>query len=319
MRPVKSSLVVSFLLGSALVPAGAPAQASQLPAPRDLTVRVTLDDVRAPDSVQAGRYRIEVQAPRRALADLTLVKPDRGFTRADLRQGRGNGQQIRFFGGLRLMPGQTGVMWETLYSGRYWLLSETSGRRSHQRIQTIRVHGAPSLSRFPRVSAEGFNRDNGARITSRIPRAGRMLVRNTSPRVDAMVLLPLKAGFTYRDLIGWLRRDADGKSPLRMFGLRMTGFTSPRVGYVLRYRLRPGNWVVTDLRTLFGIGRHHRLTQVFRPVRVHGGTAGSAGAARYEADGFTSSPRQRRTVERALHRLAERRSLPTDQTPWQLL
>jgi hypothetical protein len=321
MRLVKHSLVVTALLGSSLVPAGAVAQADHLPAPRDLTVRLTPQAVRAPDSVQAGRYRIEVRAPRRALASLTLVKPDRGFTRADMRAGRGNtGQRIRFFGGLTLLPGQSGVMWETLYSGRYWLMSETFGRRSHDRIQTIRVHGVPGLSRFPRVSAQAFNRDNGARISARIPRAGRMLIRNTSRRLDAVALLPLKDGFTYGDFLTWVRRDGDGKSPVRAFGVRMTGFTSPRVGYLLRYRLRPGNWVVSDLRTMFGFGRKDvPLTQSFRPLRVRGGTTGSAGAARYEADGFTTSPRQRRVVARALERFAQGRSLPAGQTPWQLL
>jgi len=321
VRVIQSSLAAAVLVGASLVPAGSLAQADSLPAPRDLTVRLTPQGVRAPDSVQAGRYRIEVRAPRRALATLTLIKPDRGFTRADLRQGRGNGRRMRFFGGLTLFPGQTGVMWETLYSGRYWLMSETSGRRVHQRIQTVRVHGVPRPSRFPQVSAEAFNRDNGARITARIPRAGRMLIRNTSHRLDATILLPLKPGFAYRDFLAWVRRDGQGKSPLRMFGLRMTGPTSPRVGYVLRYRLRPGNWVVTDPRSLFGVGRRpDRLTQAFRPLRVHGGgTARAAAAAGYQADGFTSSPRQRRAVDRALQRFARGGSVPDGRMPWHLL
>jgi hypothetical protein len=320
MRVVRSSLVVTMLLGASLVPAVSLAQASPLPAPRDLNVRLTPNAVRAPNAVQAGRHRIQVRAPRGAFATLTLVKPDRGFTRADWRQGRGSiGQRTRFFGGLTLHPGQTGVMWETLYAGRYWLMSETIGRRSRERIQTIRVHGVPSPSRFPRVSAEAFNRDNGARIMSRIPRAGRMLIRNTSPRLDALVLLPLKDGFTYREFLSWVRRGSDGKSPLRMGGFRMTGFTSPSVGYVLRYRLRPGNWVVTDPRTLFGVGRqHHRLKQAFQPLRVHGGPIRANGAARNQADGFTGSPRQRRTVGRALERIAQGRTQPEDRMPWHL-
>lgn len=318
MRLVTSSLVVTFVLGASLVSAGSLAQANRLPAPRDLPVRLTPNHVQAPDAVRAGRYRIEVRAPRRALATFTLVKPDGGFTRADLRRGRSNvGQKLRFFGGLTVNPGQTGVMWETLYAGRYWLMSATLGRRVHERVQTIRVHGTPSLSRFPRVSAEATNRDKGARMTRRIPRAGRMLVRNTSPRLDAIVLLPLKDGFTYREFLRWVRRDGEGKSPIRLLGFRMTTPTSPRVGYVLRYWLRPGNWVVTDPRTLFGLGRQpDRLRQAFRPLRVHGGTPGAVGAARHEADGFTSSPRQRRTIGRALDRIAEGRSLPKGQTPW---
>jgi hypothetical protein len=323
VRLVKSSLVVTVLVGACLVSPGSLAQADHLPAARDLNVRLKPDGAQARDSVRAGRYRIEVRTPRRAFGVLTLLKPDRGFTRADLRHGRGNvGKNLRSFGGLTLHPGQTGVMWETLYAGRYWLMSETFGPRpSRERIRTIRVHGTPSPSRFPRVSAEAFNRDNGARITARIPRAGRMLIRNTSPRLDAIVLLPLKDGFTYREFLAWLRRDGEGKSPLRL-GFRITGYTSPGVGYVLRYRLRPGNWVVTDPFTLFGFGRQHRLTQAFRPLRVHGGktrAAAAAGAARYAADGFTSSPRQRRTVGRALQRIAEGQSLPQGRTPWQLL
>lgn len=321
MRVGRSSLVVTVLLGASLIPAGSLAQANPVPAPRDFTVRLTPDAVQAPDSVRAGRYRIEVRAPRRALAHLTLVKPDRGFTRTDLRQGRGDiGQRLRFFGGLTLRPGQTGVIWETLYAGQYWLVSQTAGRGLRQRIQTVRVHGVPTPSRFPRVSAEAFNRDNGARITSRIPQAGRMLIRNTSHRLDAIVLLPLKDGFTYRDFLVWVRRDGQGESPLRMRGFRMTGVTSARVGYVLRYRLHPGNWVVTDPRTLFGFGRQpDRLAQAFRPLRVHGSTTRAAGAARREADGFTSSPRQRHTVGRALERIAQGRSLPEVRMPRHLL
>jgi hypothetical protein len=96
------------------------------------------------------------------------------------------------------------------------------------------------------VSAEAFNRDNGAPITSRVPRAGQMLIRNTSHRRDAVVLLALKDGFTYRDFLTWVRRDGEGESQLRFLGFRMTAFTSARVGHVQRYRLRPGNWVVTD-------------------------------------------------------------------------
>jgi hypothetical protein len=318
MRLVKSSLVLTALVGASLVPAGSLAQANHLPAPGDLTVRLTPKDVRAPDSVQAGRYRLEVQAPRRALASLTLVKPDRGLTLADLRHGRGNiAKHVRFFGGLTLRPDQTGVMWETLYAGRYWLMSETVGRDWRQRIETIRVHGAPSVSRFPRVAAEAFHRDNSTRITSRIPRSGRMLVRNTSPRLDAMVLLPLRDGATYRDFLVWVRSDGEGRSPLRFSGFRTTSLSSPRVGYVMRYRLRPGNWVTTDLRSLFGFGRPERLTQAFRPLHVRGGT--TAGGPRYDANGFTSSPQQRRAVGRALERIARGRTLPTGRIPWHLL
>jgi hypothetical protein len=325
VRLVKSSLVVTVLVGASLVSPGSLAQADHLPAARDLTVRLTPDGVQTRDSLRAGRYRIEVRTPRKAFGMLTLLKPARGFTRADLRQGHGNVEQnLRLFGGLTLYPGQTGVMWETLYAGRYWLVSQTFGRRSgRERIRTIRVHGTPSPSRFPRVSAEATNRDNGARITARIPRAGRMLIRNTSPRLDGVVLLPLKDGFTYHEFLTWLRRDGDGKVPIRIGGFRLTGYTSPGVGYVLRYRLRPGNWVVTDPRTLFGVGRQHdRLTQAFRPLRVRGGkprAAAAVGAARYEADGFTGSPRQRRTVGRALERIAEGQTLPGPRTSWQPL
>lgn len=324
MRVVTSSLAVTALVGASLVCTGSLAQADHLPAPSDLVVRLAPGEVRAPNSVQAGRYRIEVRAPRAAVTTLTLVKPDRGFTRTDLRQGRGGGQPMRYFGGVTLMPGQTGVLWETLYAGRYWLVSQTSGpRRLRQRIQTVRVHGTPSPSRFPRVSAQAFSRDNGTRITPRVPRAGRMLIRNTSRQLDAMVLLGLKDGFTYRDFLGWVRRDGEGTSPMRRLSFKMTGLTSPRVQYVLRYRLRPGNWVATDLRTLFGIGRQpDRLTQAFRPLHVHDGTnraARPASTARYEADGFTSSPQQRAIVARALEHIAQGRSLPPNQLPEQLL
>ena len=49
-----------------------------------------------------------------------------------------------------LVGGSPGVLWETLYAGRYWLLGVTF--HPGFAITAVHVHGTPQPSRFPRVS-----------------------------------------------------------------------------------------------------------------------------------------------------------------------
>jgi hypothetical protein len=276
-RLVGCSLLAVLVGGAGVVPAASLVQAGDLPAPRPLNVRLSAAGVHAPDSLAAGRYRIEIRQPSRTLGSVTLVKPDRGYSRADFRadnrrQGPASNrrirQNLRFFGGVELGRGGTGVLWETLYAGRYWLLGVTERGLA---IKTVRVHGFPSASTFPRVTAEATSFDQSLQLTRHIPRAGRILIRNNSHRLDALLLLPLKEGVSYVEFLRWLRHP-DRRPPFAPRGLKVTAPLSARAGYVLRYRLRPGRYVAMGLRganLLFNSGGN-RVRRWVRPVVVGG-------------------------------------------------
>jgi hypothetical protein len=272
-------LLASLLVCSGSVPGVQLAQADTLPAPAHANVRMTIQRIHGPDSLAAGRYRIEVRAPRRGFGRMLLVKPDRGYTRAELLQdivGAGGFPRLarnsRSFGGVEMHAGGTGVMWETLYAGRYWLLGFTVQRQRVPSVDTVHVHGSPTASSFPRVTAHATNIDHlGLRFTHSIPRVGRMLIRNRSSQTDSVVLMPLKRGFKYADLLRWIRRPR-GEFPGNFSGIRRTMLLAPNAGFVLRYQLRPGTYVATAGRGfLGGPGRESpaRLRRVIRPVTVH--------------------------------------------------
>jgi hypothetical protein len=274
-------------VGSSLVPAATAAQADHLAKPRDFRVRMSATGVHVRESLASGRYRIHVRAPRRSFGILLLVKPDRGYTRADLRtddrrRTRGADRRIqenlRFFGGVQMRRGGTGVLWETLYAGRYWLVGLSNLRREVA-ITTVHVHGSPFASTFPQVSAQATHSKRGIpRITRRIPQSGRILVRNTSRRDDSMLFLRLAQGVSYREFLRAVRRSDDGFPLVLRGGSLSTASLSPNAGYVLRYRLRPGTYVATGNRGLNSLfsPRHRRLRQLVRPVRVHRGVQSSA-------------------------------------------
>jgi hypothetical protein len=282
VRTVLCSLVASALVSAGLVSATAPAQADHLPAPRQLTVRLSQAGVHAPDSLAAGRYRIELQVPRRAFGLMLLVKPDRGYTRADLRRDDERGgpaatrrirQSLRFFGGLQVRPGGTGVLWETLYAGRYWVLGFSSETPRAFPIATVRVHGAPSASAFPRVSAEATSFDGGLQVTPRVPQSGRMLIRNESSRQDGLFLMPLARGADYDDFVRWVRHPRRSRPPVRFLGFRQTLPLTQGAGYVLRYRMRAGRYVVLGLegfRRLLVDGRFRHPRELTEPLTVVG-------------------------------------------------
>jgi hypothetical protein len=289
MRGVRFLVLAVALVGASLVPAATAAQADRLAKPRDLRVRISATGVHARESLASGRYRIHVRAPRRSFGILVMVKPDRGYTRADLRSDDRRGTpaadrriqaNLRFFGGVQMRPGRSGVLWETLYAGRYWLVGLTNLRRGVS-ITTVHVHGSPFASTFPRVSAQATNSRRGIpRITRRIPHSGRILVRNTSRRVDSMLFLRLAPGVSYREFLRAVRRSKRG-FPLVLRGHTFsTASLSPSAGCVLRYRLRPGTYVVMGSRGLNSLfsPRHRRLRQLVRPVGVHRRVQSSAQA-----------------------------------------
>jgi hypothetical protein len=288
MRAVRCLILAVALVGSSLIPAATVAQAERLAKPRDLRVRMSATGVHVRESLASGRYRIHVRAPRRGFGILVLVKPDRGYTRADLRADdrrrtraadRRIQDNLRFFGGVQLPRGRSGVLWETLYAGRYWLVGLSNLRRDVS-ITTVHVHGSPFASTFPRVSAQATNGKRGIpRVTRRIPQSGRILVRNTSRRDDAMTFLRLAQGVSYPEFLRAVRRSKDG-FPLILSGAMSTASLSPNAGYVLRYRLRPGRYVAMGNRGLNSLfsPRHRRLRQLVRPVRVHRSGQASAHA-----------------------------------------
>lgn len=307
MHKVRSALLALAVVGLGSVPAGS--QARELPAPREVTVRVAPSGVKAPDALRSARYRLTLQAPRRVPALLQLVKPDRGYTRAEFRadvRRRGGVSDrrimshLRFFGGAELRAGQTGALWETLYAGRYWLMG-VAARPGGQSIHTIRVHGTPSPRSFPRVSAEATGTESGLRLSRTAPESGRMLIRNANNDVEALTLVPLTEGTTYADFIHWLRRP-HGRMPLRLRGIRSTALLSPDAGYVLRYRLRPGDYVVTSLGELQAAGPAAGPRQFFHPLTVEAASSARAARARSPrlTEGFQRTPAATRHLGRWL-------------------
>lgn len=257
-RTLLRPFVAATVVAAALVPTGSTALADGLPAPWQMSVRLTASGVKAPDSLVSGRYRVEVQAPRRSFGLMLLVKPDRGYTRADLRADDRGGaagirrirENIRFFGGVEVRPGRTGVLWETLYEGRYWVLGINSGRPRGIPIATVHVHGTPSLSSFPRISGDATTSRDAFRMTRTLPQAGRLLIRNESRRDESLVLLRLRGGDTYEDFVDAVRHPRTGT--VQVGGFHQTLPLTGGAGYVLRYRLRQGRYVVMGLE---GFGR----------------------------------------------------------------
>jgi hypothetical protein len=309
MHVVQRSLLaaVAGTVGLATLPAISLAQAETVPAPDSVHVRMSRAGVHAPDTLSAARYRFGVQAPNRFPGMLQLVKPDRGYTqaefRADVRRaGHRGGMQalkrlltkIRFFGGANVAPGRSGALWETLYSGRYWLMAPAM-RPGGVDVETVRVHGDPTVSRFPRVSANATSTDRGLLLERRIPHMGRMLIRNNADFADTLMLLPLQGDATYADFVRWLRRGGASRPPVRFRGIRLTAGLSPDAGYVLRYQLHPGTYVAFSFASLSA----RRIREVFQPVLVPGGHASrvqsSWGAP---GGGLRTAPGLARRIER---------------------
>lgn len=306
MHKVRCSLLAVTVVALGTLPAASLAQARGLPEPRQLTVRLSPSGVRAPDVLAAGRYRLNVRAPLHAPAVLQLVKPDREYTRADLRADGRRGTRaaarriranIRFFGGAEVRAGSSGALWETLYAGRYWMVGFGAGRRGFS-IKTVHVHGTPTLSSFPRVSAEATGTRKGLRLTRTTSQTGRMLIRNMSSRIDALVLLPLKKGVTYADFLRSLR-NPDRAPPVRFRGARSTATLSPDAGYVLRYRLHPGNYVVLSISSLIAATGPHSLRRLFRPLTVlrHPGADSARTSVARGFEGFEGTPSVGRRIE----------------------
>jgi hypothetical protein len=234
-----------------------------------------------------------VRLPRRHSGILLLVKPDRGYTRADLRAddrrrtpaaNRRIRNNLRFFGGVEVRRGGSGVLWETLYAGRYWLVGLSTLKGFS--IKTVHVHGTPLASSFPRVSANIELIDRGRiRVDRTIPQAGRMLIRNSSHRIDAVFFLPIRRGVSYREFLRAVRHD---RFPIRPPGFTSTAQLSANAGFVLRYRLQPGPYVAMGIKGVNSLirPRHRRLRQLLRPVRVDG----TANAGTHLTQGLTTNP-----------------------------
>jgi len=334
MHKVRCSALALALLATLTVVAVPGASAERLPGPRHMVVRLGTSAVHAPDSVRAGRYRIEVRTPENSPGLLMMVKPDRGYSLADLRSDVRRGtpastrhfrRNTRYFGGVDMLnAGGTGALWETLYAGRYWMVGVTF--HPGFSVKTVHVHGVPSPSRFPHVSGSVTTTDRGLDSTRFVPQAGRMLIRNTGARLSFLVLLPLADGATYDDFIRWLRHPRRRPAPIGIRGFRSTAALSPGAGYVLRYRMRPGRYVVTDYRGLISTvrGRTTGLRRVVRPVTVRQAPARPAGrsalqpyaaaGARRAAEGWLTargrSLLERRGLARALPPLPSRLDAP---------
>jgi hypothetical protein len=308
MYTVRRLLLAMTVAGAGVTAAAPVANADRLPAPGHVVVRLAKTGVHAPDSLRAGRYKVEVRVPSRRPGMLILLKPDRGYTRAEMRADarsavRGSRvanrrirENLRYFGGVATTAGGSGALWETLYAGRYWLVGFTSASRPA--FETVHVHGTPSVSRFPRVTASVTTKANRLQATRFVPQSGRILVRNNGRGIDSLFMLRLTKGSKYDDFVHWAHHPRS-QPPFGLRGLRSTAALSRGAGYVLRYRMRPGRYVVMEsqtVRRMFGrFGTHvERVRQVTRPLNVR-----ATGAAH----------RTRRTRAR-LHQAAETQAAP---------
>ncbi|MGH8970430.1 MAG: hypothetical protein ACRDV1_10830 [Actinomycetes bacterium] len=276
VRP--SAVATAVLLGVGLM--GAPAaSAAAAPAPARLLVTVDHGRVHMPSSLRSARYRFVVKAVGRA-DGVQLVKPDRGYTkdefRADARRSDSRNRQvakravrhmldnIRFFGGVNAERGDKAVFWETLYTGRYWVLTQTS-----QRIREVRVHGSVRRTAMP--AFDGTLRVRDGKITAAprvLPRHGKFLVRSTGTQPHQLVLMRLAPGKTAADVKKFLRRLFEGdltvldeEPPMDLYAEPLgTGVLSPGTQYVQRYTLPRGNYAVLcfmpDLRDLDSLKIH---------------------------------------------------------------
>jgi len=255
---VRASVLAVTVVSAGLVPTVQVAQAESLPAPPTVRVGMSARSIRGPESLAAGRYRLQVRAPQHGFGRLQIVKPRPGYTVAQFRHDLVGAEgfprlrrNTRSFGGVNLHARGTGVMWETLFAGRYWLCGFTTQMQRIPNITTVHVHGIPTASRFPRVTAEATNLERrGVRITRRsIPRTGNLLVRNRSHITNDILFLRLKPGFTYVDYLRF-SRSGRGGTPVGIPG-RLTQLQSPGAGFVLHYRFEPGRYVVTTIAGLF--------------------------------------------------------------------
>ena len=276
---IRCGLAVA-LACAGVVPAVPLAQADGLPAPRTVHVRMSARHIQGPHSLAAGRYRLQVRAPGHGFGQLLLVKPLPGYTVAQFKDDSVGAEgfprarrNTRLFGGINLHPGRTGAMWETLFTGRYWLCGFTP---QHQRIPvvtTLHVHGAPTVSRFPRTVAEVASLPRlGLHLDRRsIPSTGQILVRNIATNPHSIDFMPLKPGFTYRDYLRY-SRNTRGSLPGSIGATTRTGLASQNVGFVMRYHLRPGRYVVfVDEGFLAGPPNLRRFSS---PLTVRDSSAG---------------------------------------------
>jgi hypothetical protein len=308
MPLVRRSLLAAFAgtVGLATLPLMSLAQAQNLPAPPEVRVRMSISGAHAPDALSAGRYRLSVDAPNRFPGMLQLMKPDRGYTQADLRSDMRRANHgglpalkrmlthVRFFGGAVVAPGRDGALWETLYSGRYWLTAPAM-RPGGIGVTTVRVHGTPTASRFPSVSAHATGTNHGLRLEREVPRAGRLLIRNDASFTDGLILLPLQRGAAPSDFYRWLRQGT-GRPPVRFRGARVTSSLSPDAGYVLRYRLHPAEYVVFSMSSL----NANRINEVFQPLTVRGARRVHRSQSSWQepGGGFRHAPLLARRLER---------------------
>jgi hypothetical protein len=126
-------------------------------------------------------------------------------------------------------------------------------------------------------------------MTRTLPQGGRLLIRNESRGDEGLVLMRLGGGDTYEDFVDAVRHPRTGS--VRLAELRQTLPLTGGAGYVLRYRLRAGRYVVMSLgefgRLILGRKVRH-IRELTEPltVRSERRTPRASDATRPAHEGF---------------------------------
>ncbi len=228
--------------------------AHEAPAPPKVTIHVEGHNVSMPGALRSSRYHFVVAGT----GGVQLVKVDKGYTRAEFvrdvkRAERGNGRaferltdNLRFFGGVVTADQDRGEFWETLYTGTYWALSLDAFDRAPRvrEIKVVKVHGSVRETAWPGQSGIATLRDDRIVVPARLPRSGRLLVRNRGSNIDLVIVLRLAPGKTIKDL-----RNADDDSAIRDIAVPVA-LLSADTQMIWGYSLPKGNYVFAGAQSV---------------------------------------------------------------------
>ena len=280
-----AGLGVSGVLAAAGLVAAAPAaQAHPLPEPPRVTAAVSSTGVvTMPSHLRSQRYRFVVTTnDRKDGASLQLVKPNRGYTRAefvrDFRRSHSENQKValaalgristntRLFGGAAAEPGKNGQFYMTLYAGRYWALDPDEKLRKAADLRTIHVTGTPKPTRWPgsdaTVTAVHHERFTAPKT---IPAKGTMLFRNRDTEPHFVVLAKLEKGKTVADVRAFLKNP---KGPFPATDQASSAVISPNVQYLWNYSVPKGRYVLLCFWPDLKSGATHAEKGMIRAVTV---------------------------------------------------
>ena len=231
---------------------------------------------------QAGPVRIDAssQLPDQ---EVTLIRFRPGYTYADFladgKKAHGHGAAAHaavrhvyahtiFAGGIDLFRGQSATFTVDLAAGTYYLGEMTT----RPQLTAIHVSGTPAAGTLPPAGTIVAT-DSGYRVSGTLPASGTIAYRNTGSRPHRLNLIPVKAGTTRAQLLGYIRRTGgrDDAAP-PSFALRGpqigTADLSPHQMMQLSYRLPAGTYAALDFDQDLSTGRPNTLAGLATLVRL---------------------------------------------------